>query len=115
MNFPIGVLLYWLTTNVWSMGQQFYVIRRMPAPGSLAEQALMERRRKHGKSPLPGVTPAAELPDTTVPRRSRRPRSASSPSVSRVASDKAVRSVPGRRPAKKRPGAESAGSVESGG
>jgi YidC/Oxa1 family membrane protein insertase len=33
INFPIGVLLYWLTTNVWSMGQQFYVIRRMPAPG----------------------------------------------------------------------------------
>jgi YidC/Oxa1 family membrane protein insertase len=38
INFPIGVLLYWLTTNVWSMGQQFYVIRRMPAPGSAAEQ-----------------------------------------------------------------------------
>ena len=29
-NFPIGVLLYWLTTNIWSMGQQFFVIRRMP-------------------------------------------------------------------------------------
>ena len=28
--FPIGVLLYWLTTNVWSMGQQAYVIKRMP-------------------------------------------------------------------------------------
>ena len=28
--FPIGVLLYWLTTNIWSMGQQAYVIRRMP-------------------------------------------------------------------------------------
>ena len=39
VNFPIGVLLYWLTTNVWSMGQQFYVIRRMPAPGSAAEKA----------------------------------------------------------------------------
>jgi YidC/Oxa1 family membrane protein insertase len=36
VNFPIGVLLYWLTTNVWSMGQQFYVIRNMPAPGSAA-------------------------------------------------------------------------------
>src|ERR687886_918156 len=45
INFPIGVLLYWLTTNVWSMGQQFYVIRRMPAPGSPAEQALLECRR----------------------------------------------------------------------
>ena len=28
--FPIGVLLYWLTTNFWSMGQQHYVIKRMP-------------------------------------------------------------------------------------
>ena len=48
VNFPIGVLLYWLTTNVWSMGQQFYVIRRMPAPGSPAEKALRERRAKRG-------------------------------------------------------------------
>jgi YidC/Oxa1 family membrane protein insertase len=32
-KFPIGVLLYWLTTNVWSMAQQRVVIRRMePAP-----------------------------------------------------------------------------------
>lgn len=29
-SFPVGVLLYWLTTNVWSMGQQAYVIKRMP-------------------------------------------------------------------------------------
>ena len=35
-SFPIGVLLYWLTTNVWSMGQQRYVIARMPpvVPGA---------------------------------------------------------------------------------
>ena len=50
INFPIGVLLYWLTTNVWSMGQQFYVIRRMPAPGSAAERAYEERQRKRGKT-----------------------------------------------------------------
>src|SRR6185437_1315705 len=55
INFPIGVLLYWLTTNIWSMGQQFYVIRRMPAPGSQAERELEERRaRKAGKN---GSTP----------------------------------------------------------
>jgi YidC/Oxa1 family membrane protein insertase len=47
VNFPIGVLIYWLTTNVWSMGQQFYVIRRMPAPGSPAEEAMKKRRKKH--------------------------------------------------------------------
>jgi YidC/Oxa1 family membrane protein insertase len=62
VNFPIGVLLYWLTTNIWSMGQQFYVIRRMPAPGSLAEQALIERRRRRGKGLLPGMTGGSEAP-----------------------------------------------------
>ena len=56
VNFPIGVLLYWLTTNVWSMGQQFYVIRRMPAPGSPAEKALQERRAKRGKPLLGGAS-----------------------------------------------------------
>jgi YidC/Oxa1 family membrane protein insertase len=50
INFPIGVLLYWLTTNVWSMGQQFYVIRRMPAPGSAAERAYEARQKKRGKT-----------------------------------------------------------------
>jgi len=53
INFPIGVLLYWLTTNVWSMGQQFYVIRRMPAPGSAAERALHERQARKGKTVTP--------------------------------------------------------------
>jgi len=29
-GFPVGVLLYWMTTNLWSMGQQFFVLRKMP-------------------------------------------------------------------------------------
>ncbi|WP_318011380.1 membrane protein insertase YidC [Actinotalea sp. M2MS4P-6] len=46
VNFPIGVLIYWTTTNLWTMGQQFYVIRRNPTPGSEAERALKERRAR---------------------------------------------------------------------
>lgn len=46
VNFPIGVLIYWTTTNLWTMGQQFYTIRRIPAPGSQAEIALKARRAK---------------------------------------------------------------------
>jgi YidC/Oxa1 family membrane protein insertase len=57
VNFPIGVLLYWLTTNVWSMGQQFYVIRNMPAPGSAAEKALEERNRRKGRETKPLTVP----------------------------------------------------------
>jgi YidC/Oxa1 family membrane protein insertase len=48
INFPVGVLVYWLTTNVWTMGQQLYVIRRMPTPGSLAHQELEKRQATKG-------------------------------------------------------------------
>jgi YidC/Oxa1 family membrane protein insertase len=32
--FPIGVLLYWFTNNLWTLGQQFYILRKLPPPGS---------------------------------------------------------------------------------
>jgi YidC/Oxa1 family membrane protein insertase len=44
INFPIGVLIYWLTTNIWTFGQQFYVIRRNPTPGSEAFVELQARK-----------------------------------------------------------------------
>ncbi|AIR99370.1 membrane protein insertase YidC [Streptomyces glaucescens] len=47
INFPVGVLVYWLTTNVWTMGQQMYVIHNNPTPGSKAQSAYLERLHKH--------------------------------------------------------------------
>jgi YidC/Oxa1 family membrane protein insertase len=47
INFPVGVLVYWLTTNVWTMGQQMYVIRNNPTPGSKAQAEYLERLTKH--------------------------------------------------------------------
>ncbi|MEE1930019.1 membrane protein insertase YidC [Streptomyces sp. TRM 70351] len=49
INFPVGVLVYWLTTNVWTLGQQMYIIKRNPTPGSLAYQQRQERLRAKGK------------------------------------------------------------------
>jgi len=46
VNFPVGVLIYWSTTNFWTWGQQFYVIKRNPTPGSPAYEEL-ERKRSH--------------------------------------------------------------------
>ncbi|MDQ0771293.1 YidC/Oxa1 family membrane protein insertase [Pseudarthrobacter defluvii] len=56
INFPIGVLIYWTTTNLWTMGQQFFVIRRMPTPGSPAAKALAERRAAKGLPALSVLT-----------------------------------------------------------
>ena len=62
VNFPIGVLIYWFTTNLWSMCQQFYVIRRLPAPGSAAEKAYHARLERKGK-PIPGAAAAKAKAD----------------------------------------------------
>jgi YidC/Oxa1 family membrane protein insertase len=44
--FPLGVMMYWLVSNFWTMGQQFVVIRNMPTPGSEAYQAWEARQEK---------------------------------------------------------------------
>jgi YidC/Oxa1 family membrane protein insertase len=32
INFPAGLVLYWITTNVWTIGQQYVIQRLVPAP-----------------------------------------------------------------------------------
>jgi YidC/Oxa1 family membrane protein insertase len=67
VNFPVGVLLYWLTTNVWTMCQQFYVIRRNPAPGSPAFDALEQRKAdKAARTKLDEAAAATEALGTTT-------------------------------------------------
>ncbi|MGN6125740.1 MAG: membrane protein insertase YidC [Cellulosimicrobium cellulans] len=83
VNFPVGVLVYWTTTNLWSMGQQFYTIRRMPAPGSEAERLLKERqaRKKAAKGIVEDATPVIEQPrgQRQQPKRKDRQKGAARP------------------------------------
>jgi len=52
VNFPVGVLIYWSTTNLWTLGQQFYVIKRNPTPGSPAYEELQKKKAaKAGTNP----------------------------------------------------------------
>jgi len=51
VNIPIGVLVYWLTTNLWTMGQQYILIHNNPAPGTPAYVDWEERMRAKGKDP----------------------------------------------------------------
>ena len=59
IHFPVGVLIYWLTTNLWTMGQQFYVIRNNPQPGTPAFDAWEQRkqRKELGSSDNPDPEP----------------------------------------------------------
>jgi YidC/Oxa1 family membrane protein insertase len=62
--FPIGVLLYWTTSNLWTMGQQFYVIRNNPAPGTPAFAA--KQKRDAAKGMRSGAEPEGGPSGTAV-------------------------------------------------
>ena len=64
-NFPIGVLLYWLTTNIWSMGQQFFVIRRMPVAVGGTATAAVATPTKKGRGSAPTIDLSKPAPPIT--------------------------------------------------
>ena len=86
--FPIGVLLYWTTSNLWTMGQQFYVIRNNPAPGTPAAKAKAERDADKASARAAGQAAGGrrrrprrtEQPESQpVPGRDRRPQQRQQP------------------------------------
>ncbi|GAC1321831.1 MAG: hypothetical protein NVSMB25_16120 [Thermoleophilaceae bacterium] len=67
IRFPAGLLVYWITTNVWTVGQQLAVKRFLPAPPphTAAEAAEVRETVKAGstgnggKATTPGKAKAA--------------------------------------------------------
>ena len=59
--FPIGVLIYWMTNNLWTMGQQFFVLKKMPPPGSDTAKAKADAEKPavdpRTLAPKPGAKP----------------------------------------------------------
>jgi YidC/Oxa1 family membrane protein insertase len=64
--FPIGVLLYWTTNNLWTLGQQFFILRKMPPPGSDAAKAKAAAEKPavdpRTLAPKPGAKPVRTKP-----------------------------------------------------
>ena len=44
INFPAGLILYWITTNFWTMGQQYVIQRVMPVPHMATAAAAVEAK-----------------------------------------------------------------------
>ena len=98
--FPIGVLLYWLTTNVWSMGQQAWVIKRMPPPNLGTTVAgpkgvSLSKEPPGGKEPAGGKGPKDKGPQGKGPQAGKpKPESPKGGSPNGGDPDPAARSVP---------------------
>ena len=80
INFPTGLMIYWLTTNLWTTGQGVLTRRQMPKPAPPPKRT--------------SRTPAKEAPAATEPAAS----------ASRSSSHGQARSGPPRRVKRKRGG-----------
>ena len=64
--FPIGVLLYWFTNNLWTLGQQYFILRKLPPPGSDAAKAKAAADKPYVDpktlAPKPGAKPVRGKP-----------------------------------------------------
>jgi YidC/Oxa1 family membrane protein insertase len=58
VNFEAGLILYWITTNVWTIGQQLLVKKLYPKPDMVALQAAADAG--DGGKPARGKPPTAE-------------------------------------------------------
>ena len=52
VSVPIGVMLYWFASNLWTLGQQYLLIHNSPAPNTPAYVDWEERMRAKGKDPV---------------------------------------------------------------
>jgi YidC/Oxa1 family membrane protein insertase len=124
--FPIGVLLYWMTNNLWTLGQQFFVLRRMPPPGSDAAKAKAEAEKpkvdpktlapKPGQKPVRAKGPKAATlaPTSTVaadgsPLEAPDSEAASTPVTPPAKAAPATGEAAGSEPAKAKPGTSAGG------
>jgi len=73
-RYPAGLLVYWITTNMWTIGQQYVIRRIMPPPpkgrGSAGGRATVSRERRYAPR-SPGSRP--ERPAQAEPQASSAP------------------------------------------
>jgi YidC/Oxa1 family membrane protein insertase len=77
LYWPFGLVLYWVTTNLWTLGQQYVLFMRFPTPAAAAagagttggvispSPALAPKTRPAKAAPgraVPGKTPSAKAP-----------------------------------------------------
>ncbi len=98
--FPIGVLLYWMSNNLWTLGQQFFVLRRMPPPpGSAAAKAKAAAEKPaidpRALAPKPGAKPVRAKGGRPVPPAATTPAATTQGAEDGAASTGSTAAAPG--------------------
>ena len=71
LNFPAGLMLYWLTTNLWTTGQGLVTRRLMPKPD--APEKRSSRTPAKDEPPQPATAPSGRRPPKAAAPPARKP------------------------------------------
>ncbi|MDQ3964279.1 MAG: YidC/Oxa1 family membrane protein insertase [Actinomycetota bacterium] len=69
-SFPTGVVLYWLTTNIWTIGQQRVIMQNIPTPTPISG-----KEKTNGDKAKGSVPPASEESESPSARSKPHPSS----------------------------------------
>jgi YidC/Oxa1 family membrane protein insertase len=91
-RYPAGLLVYWITTNLWTIGQQYLIKRRLPPPPRVDRSASSTngKPKQSWRQALAGAT--AGTPSSSV----------AAPEVAGTSSSVSSGSTPPRSPRKKK-------------
>lgn len=80
-SFPLGILIYWVTNNVWTMGQQYYIFRRMHQKRQKTDETV--EADAPSLAPRPGQKPVRDKSSAapSAPQSRRGPSATSTPAV----------------------------------
>jgi YidC/Oxa1 family membrane protein insertase len=62
LYWAFGLVMYWVTTNIWTLGQQYVLFKRYPMPPVATDPAAGP-----GKAPAAGKSPAKAAPADKTP------------------------------------------------
>jgi YidC/Oxa1 family membrane protein insertase len=77
--FPVGLMLYWITTNLWTVGQAAVIRHIFPPPAFVEAQAQAKAKKKEDPPPAavkrePKPAPPKPKPQQSQPPRAGQPR-----------------------------------------
>jgi YidC/Oxa1 family membrane protein insertase len=65
--FPVGLMLYWITTNLWTVGQAAVIRHIFPPPAFVEMQALAKEKKKGDPPPAAAKREPKPKPEATKP------------------------------------------------
>jgi YidC/Oxa1 family membrane protein insertase len=70
LYWQFGLVIYWVTTNIWTLGQQYFLFRKLPVVGSTTVGSSADQAKSAGSGAAAKTTAKATTTKSAAPRAS---------------------------------------------